>query len=81
MDFRSGLSECLYDSPTASGLGTLERCLLLPGRRRRVFTPTQERLMRRGIVGKIAAHLAERSHETLHVVECLDAQGSVDQVA
>src|SRR5712692_7261908 len=56
--------------------------LLLPGRRlRRVLAPTQERLMQRGIVSKIAAHLAERIYETLHVVECLDTQCGVNQVA
>src|SRR5215510_2759898 len=48
---------------------------LLHGRHlRRVLTPTQERLRQRGIVSKIATHLAERIYETLHVAECLDAQ-------
>ena len=37
--------------------------------------------MQRGVVSKIAAHLAERIYETLQVAECLDTQCGVNQVA
>ena len=37
--------------------------------------------MQRRIVSKIAAHLAERIYETLHVAEGLDTQCGVNQVA
>src|SRR5438309_52009 len=43
-----------------------ETIRLLPGRRlHRALAPAQERLMRRGIVGTIAAHLTEWFHEAL----------------
>src|SRR5215831_11182240 len=55
---------------------------LLRGQRlRRILAPTQERLMRRGIVSKIVTHLAQRLHKALQVAQRLDTQGRVKQVA
>src|SRR5262249_43146371 len=55
---------------------------LLRGQRlRRILAPTQERLMRRGIVSKTVTHLAQRLHQALQVAQRLDTQGGVNQVA